>query len=55
MYSQSEMCFECRRCSMENFFCEKPWFDREKNEDHLVFNEQCALENQKKKFVISLK
>jgi len=24
-------------------------------EDHLVFNEQCALENQKKKFVISLK
>ena len=24
-------------------------------EDHLVFNEHCALKNQKKKFVISLK
>ena len=24
-------------------------------EDHLVFNEQCVLENQKKKFVISLR
>ena len=24
-------------------------------EDHLVFNEQCTLENQKKKFVISLR
>jgi hypothetical protein len=31
----------------EKFIFEKLYFDRKKNEDHIVFNEQCALENQK--------
>jgi hypothetical protein len=31
----------------EKFIFEKSLFDKKKNEDRLVFNEQCALENQK--------
>jgi hypothetical protein len=38
----------------EKFIFEKLYFDRKRNENHIVFNEQCALENQKQKFVISM-